>query len=69
MRFQRWRPIRTTDDLGQKTRGMRHDQMTGEYYLASDVDAEMRYLLGQLRELGWRDYRDGGEDDAAGDAA
>ena len=69
MRFQRWRPIRTTDDLGPKTRGMKHDQMTGEYYLASDVDAEMRYLLGQLRGLGWRDYRDGVEDAAAGDAA
>ena len=69
MRFQRWRPIRIKDDLGPKTRGMKHDQMTGEYYLAADVDAEMRYLLGQLRELGWRDYRDGAEDGAAGDAA
>ena len=68
MRFQRWRPIRKSDDLGPKTRGMRHDQMSGEYYLAADVDAELRYLRGQLRELGWRDYRDGA-DDTDGDAA
>ena len=47
---------------------MRHDQMSGEYYLAADVDAELRYLRGQLRELGWRDYRDGA-DDTDGDAA
>ena len=61
MKFQRWRPIKK-HELGPDTRGMRHDQVRGEYYLASDVDKEMAYLLGQLSELGWRDYR---EEDAA----
>ena len=61
MRFQRWRPIKR-HEYGTDVRGMRHDQKNGEYYLASEVDREMRYLLDQLAELGWRDYR---RDDAA----
>lgn len=62
MKFQRWRPIHKHDKLGPDTRGMRHDQMRGEYYLAQDVDKEIRYLLGQLERMGWQDAR---EDDAA----
>ncbi|NCC85734.1 MAG: hypothetical protein EOM03_16675 [Clostridia bacterium] len=58
MKFQRWRPIRTADNLGPKTRGMRHDQMQGEYYLAADVDAEISYLLAQLRVMGWQECRE-----------
>ena len=61
MRFQRWRPIKR-HEYGTDVRGMRHDQKNGEYYLASEVDREVRYLLGQLSELGWQDYR---EEDAA----
>ena len=61
MKFQRWRPITKEDKLGPETRGMRYDQKNGEYYLAAEVDREVRYLLGQLSELGWQDYR---EDDA-----
>jgi hypothetical protein len=41
---------------------MRHDQVRGEYYYAPEVDREVKYLLGQLRDMGWTDYR---EDDAA----
>ena len=61
MRFQRWRPIKR-HEYGTDVRGMRHDQKNGEYYLATDVDKEVRYLLGQLSELGWQYCR---EDDAA----
>lgn len=56
--LQRWRPLRENDAYGH-LRGMRQDQADGDYLLAADVIAEMRYLLDQLAEFGWTDTRAG----------
>lgn len=56
--LQRWRPLREDDSYGH-LRGMKHDQDDGDYLLAADAIAEIRYLLGQLGEYGWQDARGG----------
>ena len=56
--LQRWRPLRENDQYGH-LRGMRQDRGKGEYMLAADMIAEMRYLLDQLAEFGWQDTREG----------
>lgn len=56
--LERYRPLEKGDGIGPAAKGMRHDEGNGLYYLASEADAEINYLLGQLKDLGWTDCRE-----------
>lgn len=56
--LEKWRPLEPADGVGQAAKGMRHDEERGLYYLASEVDLELGYLLAELKGLGWSDTRE-----------